>query len=278
MNFTDFKTTAERFMRYVRIDTQADPTSLSIPSSAKQKELSELLLKELTAAGIEAELDVHGYVYSSLPSNSDKFIPSICFCAHVDTAPDCSGTNVKPIMHSNYAQQDLILPDDPLIVITPNEFPELKSKTGENIITASGLTLLGADDKAGVTAIMEALLYLKNHPEIKHGNIRILFTPDEEIGRGVDHVDLNKLKADFAYTLDGGELGSLEDETFSADAVKIEIQGVSTHPGYAKGKMENAIKIASEIIAAFPKEHLIPEATSNRQGFIHPVKIILCIV
>ncbi len=273
MNHTDFKTAAERFMRYVQIDTQADPTSVTIPSSAKQKDLSTLLLNELLAAGIEAELDNYGYVYASLPSNTANKIPSICFCAHVDTAPDCSGTNVKPILHKNYQQQDIRLPDDPSICITNIEFPELKEKSGENIITASGQTLLGADDKAGVAAIMEAIIYLKNNPEIKHGPIRILFTPDEEIGRGVNYVNLEKLNADFAYTLDGGELGSIEDETFSADTVTIDIQGVSTHPGYAKGKMENAIKIASEIIASFPKEHLIPEATSGREGFIHPIKL-----
>ncbi|HEX5624488.1 MAG TPA: peptidase T [Saprospiraceae bacterium] len=274
MNYKDFTSTAERFMRYARIDTQADPTSQSVPSTAKQKDLSQLLANELKAAGLDdVELDGYGYVYAGLPSNSDKAVPAICFCAHVDTAPDCSGTGVKPILHPNYQQQDLILPDDLGIVISPGEFPELKDKTGENIITASGLTLLGADDKAGVTAIMEAVIYLKNHPEIKHGAIRILFTPDEEIGRGVNHVDLKRINAAFGYTLDGGKLGSLEDETFSADGATIEIDGVSTHPGYAKGRMENAIKIASEIIAAFPKEHLIPEATSDRQGFIHPIKM-----
>lgn len=273
MNYTEFATAAERFMRYARIDTQADPESITIPSSQKQKDLSTLLLSELKEAGIECEMDVYGYVYGRLPANSKKNTPTICFCSHVDTAPDCSGSNVKPIHHLNYQQQDLILPDDPSVIISNKDFPELKTKSGENIITASGLTLLGADDKAGVAAIMEAVIYLMKHPEIKHGTIRILFTPDEEIGRGVDHVDLKKLNADFAYTLDGGELGSLEDETFSADAVTIEITGVSTHPGYAKGKMENAIKIASDIIAAFPKEHLIPEATYFRQGFIHPVKL-----
>jgi tripeptide aminopeptidase len=273
MNYKDFTTAAERFMRYVRIDTQADPASKTSPSTAKQIELSRVLYNELLDSGIKAELDEFGYVYGFLPANSTKRVPVICFCAHVDTAPDCSGTNVKPILHSNYNQQDLILPDEPGLSVSSSEFSALKSKTGENIITASGLTLLGADDKAGVTAIMEAILYLKMHPEIIHGDIRILFTTDEEIGHGVDHVDLKKLGADFAYTLDGGELGSIEDETFSADAVNIEIEGVSTHPGYAKDKMENAIKIASEIIAAFPKEHLIPEATSNREGFIHPVKL-----
>lgn len=273
MKYQDFKNAADRFIRYARIDTQADPVSKTVPSSAKQLDLSKLLVQELLHHGIEAELDQSGYVYGLIPSNSQKSVPAICFCSHVDTAPDCSGTDVKPILHSNYQLQDIQLPDEPGLIISVAEFPELKDKAGENIITASGRTLLGADDKAGIAAIMEAVIYINQHPEIKHGNIRILFTPDEEIGRGVNYVNLEKLNADFAYTLDGGSLGSLEDETFSADAVTIEIQGVSTHPGYAKNKMENAIKIASEIISAFPKEHLIPEATSGRQGFIHPVKL-----
>ncbi|MEP7197290.1 MAG: peptidase T [Saprospiraceae bacterium] len=274
MNFTNaFLTTAERFMRYARIDTQADPESNSCPSSLKQKDLSKLLLTELESAGIKAEMDEWGYVYAYLASNTDKKVPSICFCSHVDTAPDCSGTNVLPILHQKYAGQDIVLPDDSSIVISQKEFEVLKTKLNEDIITASGLTLLGADDKAGICAIMEAAIFLHNNPQIKHGEIRLLFTPDEEIGRGVDKVDLQKLNADFAYTLDGGELGSLEDETFSADACTILISGVSTHPGYAKNKMENAIKIASEIVAALPKNRLSPESTESYQGFLHPTKI-----
>lgn len=274
MLYREFTTAGDRFMRYVKIDTQSDPFSSSTPSTEKQKNLSRLLVEELKSAGLqEVELDEMGYVYATLPPTSDKNLPVICFCAHVDTAPDCSGTNVKPILHKDYQCTDIILPDDPDIAISPKEFPELLQKKGEDIITASGLTLLGADDKAGVAAIMEAALYLLKHPEILHGKIKLLFTPDEEIGRGVDHVNLKKLGADYGYTLDGGALGSLEDETFSADSVTIEITGVSTHPGYAKDKMENAIKIASEIIASFPKEHLIPEKTEDRQGFIHPVKL-----
>lgn len=270
-----FKTAAERFMRYAKIDTQADPISTSVPSSMKQLNLSKLLVEELIEAGIsDVELDKYGYVYACIPSNSSKKVPTICFCAHVDTAPDCSGTNVRPILHENYQLQNLILPDDQNIIISANEFSELLHKRGENIITAGGLTLLGADDKAGVTAIMEAAIFLKNNPDYIHGDVKLLFTPDEEIGRGVDHVDIEKLNAEFAYTLDGGALGSLEDETFSADAVHITINGVSTHPGYAKSKMENALKIASEIIAQLPKENLSPETTSDREGFIHPVKII----
>lgn len=273
MFFKELINTADRFIRYAKIDTQSDPASMDYPSTKKQLDLLKLLCDELKEAGIDVEMDSYGYVYALLPSNSDKKLPTICFCAHVDTAPDCSGTNVKPILHRNYAGQNLVLPDDLSIVISPESYPALKNKFGENIITASGLTLLGADDKAGVTAIMEAAIYLKNHPEIKHGPIRILFTPDEEIGKGVANLNMNTLNADFGYTLDGGPLGDLEDETFSADAVNITIEGVSVHPGYAKGKMENAIKIASEIIAALPKDKLAPEVTEGRQGFVHPVKI-----
>jgi tripeptide aminopeptidase len=274
MFFTEFVHTAERFIRYAKLDTQSDPTSSEYPSTKKQFDLLRLLYNELKEAGIDqVELDAYGYVFAMIPSNSDKKLPTICFCAHVDTAPDCSGSNVKPLLHKNYAGQNMVLPDDPSIVISPNDYPALNSKSGENIITASGLTLLGSDDKAGVTAIMEAAIYLKNHPEIKHGAIRILFTPDEEIGKGVAYLDMKKLNADFGYTLDGGPLGDLEDETFSADAVHITIEGVSTHPGYAKGKMENAIKIASEFIASLPKEFLAPEVTEGRQGFVHPVKL-----
>ena len=273
MFFKELINTADRFIRYAKIDTQSDPASMDYPSTKKQLDLLKLLCDELKEAGIDVEMDSYGYVYALLPSNSEKKLPTICFCAHVDTAPDCSGTNVKPILHRNYAGQNLVLPDDLSIVISPEAYPALKNKFGENIITASGLTLLGADDKAGVTAIMEAAIYLKNHPEIKHGPIRILFTPDEEIGKGVANLNMNTLNADFGYTLDGGPIGDLEDETFSADAVNITIEGVSVHPGYAKGKMENAIKIASEIIAALPKDKLAPEVTEGRQGFVHPVKI-----
>lgn len=273
-NKNAFSETAQRFMRYARIDTQSDPFSSTFPSTAKQMELLSLLARELKEGGVsQVELDEYGYVYATLPSNIEIPCPVVCFCSHVDTAPDCSGTHVKPILHENYQLQDIALPDDPALFISTSEFPYLKSKLGEDIITASGLTLLGADDKAGVTAIMEAMLYLVKHPEIPHGEIRILFTPDEEIGRGVNHVDMAKLRADFGYTLDGGEVGSLEDETFSADAVVINIEGVSTHPGYAFNKMENAIKIASDIVASLPLEHLIPERTQGKLGFVHPVKL-----
>ena len=267
-------TAAERFMRYVQIDTQADPTSSTCPSSEKQKNLSRLLVDELLAMGIsDAEMDAFGYVYATIPSNTNKNTPVLCFCSHVDTAPDCSGTGVKPLLHLNYQGGSIVLPDDTSQVISPEDFPYLLERIGDDIITASGLTLLGSDDKAGVAEIMDAAHFLMTNPQVKHGKIRLLFTPDEEIGRGVDKVDMNKLGADFGFTLDGGPRGHIEDETFSADAVNIKIQGVSAHPGYAKDKMENAIKIAAEIVAALPKDRLCPEKTEKKEGFVHPVSI-----
>lgn len=267
-------TVRDRFMSYVQIDTQSDPESETSPSTEKQKNLSELLVKEAREMGLKnVELDEFGYVYATLPSNTDKNVPNIFFCAHVDTAPDASGTDVKPILHKNYQGGSIALPDDPEIVITEAAYPNLTKKIGHDIITASGKTLLGADDKAGVAIIMDAANFLINNPQIKHGEIRLLFTPDEEIGRGVAKVDLDKLNAAFGYTLDSGELGHFEYENFSADSVSINIKGVSAHPGYAKDKMENAIKIASEIIAKLPKYNLSPETTDKKEGFIHPVKI-----
>jgi tripeptide aminopeptidase len=267
-------TAAERFMRYVQIDTQADPNSSTTPSTEKQKNLSKLLAEELRAMGIEdAEMNEFGYVYATIPSNTDKNVPVLCFCSHVDTAPDCSGTDVKPLLHKNYQGGDIVLPDDPSQIINPILSPYLSTQFGNDIITASGLTLLGADDKAGVAEIMDAAHYFMKNPQVKHGKIRILFTTDEEIGRGVDKVDMEKLGADVGYTLDGGPRGYIEDETFSADAVHITVHGVSAHPGYAKGKMENAIKIVSEIVAALPKKRLSPESTANKQGFVHPTTI-----
>lgn len=268
-------TVKERFLKYVRIDTQSDPNSNLSPSTAKQKDLSAVLKEELLEMGVkDAELDHYGYIYATIPANTLKKVPVICFCSHVDTSPDCSGKDVKPILHSNYKGQDLILPDDPAVVLKMNEHPDLKHQIGNDIITASGKTLLGADNKAGVAEIMDAVNYLMTHPEIKHGEIKILFTPDEEIGRGVDNVDIKKLGADFGYTIDGETLGSYEDETFSADGMTINIYGLSTHPGFAKGKMESAIKIASEIVSKLPKDRLSPESTSNKEGFVHPVNII----
>ena len=267
-------TVAARFMRYVKIDTQSDPESPTQPSTAKQLDLSRLLVEELKQTGvIDAHLDDAGYVYATIGSNTEKKVPVICFCAHVDTSFDCSGFGVKPIVHENYSAEDIVLPDDPSQVITVKDHPYLEEKIGEDIITASGTTLLGADDKAGVAVIMDMANFFMLHPEVKHGTIKILFTPDEEIGRGVDKVDMEKLGADFGYTLDGAERGSFEDETFSADGVKIIINGVSTHPGDAKDKMMNAIKIAADFVSSFPKDSYSPETTSGREGFFHPVKL-----
>jgi len=267
-------TVSERFLRYVTIDTQSDPNSDTCPSTAKQKNLGLLLVTELLDMGLhDAHMDEHGYVYATLPGNSEKSdIPVICFCSHMDTAPDCSGTNVKPIVHKNYQGQDLILPDDPSQIIRLNDHPELKHQIGNDVITASGTTLLGADNKAGVAEIVDACYQLINHPEIKHGDIRILFTPDEEIGRGVDKADLKKLGAYAGYTMDGESAGNMENETFSADGARLIINGISSHPGFAKGKMHSAIKIASQIVAALPYD-LSPEGTENKEGFVHPVSI-----
>lgn len=267
-------TVSERFMRYVRIDTQSDPHANLFPSTEKQKDLSRLLVDELQRLQIsDAHLDEYGYVYATLPSNTDKQVPVICFCAHVDTAPDCTGKEVVPIIHPEYNGSPIRLPDDPAQVITVEDHPYLAEKKGEDIITASGKTLLGADDKAGVAVIMDMANYLTLHPEIKHGTIKLLFTPDEEIGRGVNKLDLQKLGADFAYTLDGGERGALEDETFSADSVLITIYGISAHPGYAKGKLVNAIKVAAAFLQLLPADELSPETTDDRYGFVHPVHV-----
>jgi len=266
-------TVTERFLRYVTIDTQSDPASETTPSTPKQKDLGRLLVSELLAMGVtDAHMDEYGYVYATIPANVNKPVPVICFCSHMDTAPDCSGTDVKPIIHKNYSGEDLILPDDTSQIIKLTEHPDLKNQLGNDIITASGTTLLGADNKAGVAEIMDACYQLINHPEIKHGTIRILFTPDEEIGRGVDKADIKKLGAYAGYTMDGESAGNMENETFSADGAKLVIHGVSSHPGFAKGKMESAIKIAGQIIAALPYE-LSPEGTENKQGFVHPVAI-----
>ncbi|HAK80849.1 MAG TPA: peptidase T [Runella sp.] len=268
-------TVLERFLRYVQIDTQSDPNSTLQPSTEKQKNLSRMLVTELFEMGVvDAHLDEHGYVYATLHANTDKLnVPVICFCSHVDTSPDCSGAGVKPIVHKAWDGTDIVLPDDPAQVIRRSEHPDLDAQIGNDIVTASGTTLLGADNKAGVSEIMDAVRYLLEHPEIKHGTIKVLFTPDEEIGRGTNKVDLAKLGADFGYTIDGESLGSFEDETFSADAVKITIRGISAHPGFAKGKLENALKIAADVIAALPKDALSPETTEEKQGFIHPTNI-----
>lgn len=267
-------TASERFMRYVQIDTQSDPLSQSQPTTEKQKDLSKLLVEELQAIGItDAHMDEHGYVYATIPANTNKKVPVICFCAHVDTAPDASGTGVKPILHKNYQGEDIVLPDDAAQVLKKADFPYLDRLIGHDIITASGTTLLGSDDKAGVAEIMDAANFWMTHPEVKHGTIRLLFTPDEEVGKGTVKVDLKKLGADYGYTLDGGEAGSLEDETFSADSVQLIIHGVITHPGYAKDKMVNALKIAGDVLASLPRAELSPETTHEKQGFIHPIRV-----
>lgn len=259
-------------MRYVRIDTQSDPHSEAQPSTEKQKDLSRLLVCELQEMGVmDAELDEAGYVYATIPATVPHPVPVICFCAHVDTAPDCSGTGVKPLLHRAWDGSPIILPDDPTQVLTVDRHPYLSERVGDDIITASGTTLLGADDKAGVAIIMEAAARWMADPTIPHGNIRLLFTPDEEIGRGVDKVDMDRLGAVAGYTLDGSERGSLEDETFSADALDVSIQGISAHPGFAKGRLVNALKVAAAFIEALPKIGLSPETTSGREGFVHPV-------
>lgn len=269
MNYT----VKERFLRYVQVDTEADPMSDTFPSSEKQKNLTKVICEELDAMHVKYQTNDAGYVYAFIPSNNGKSAPKVFFCAHLDTAPDCSGFNVKPIVHTNYQGQDITYPDDATLVLSPKHHPNLNNKIGHEIITASGLTLLGSDDKSGVAIIMDAIHQLVKNPDIKHGDVRALFTTDEEVGKGVAKVDLKLLDSDFGYTLDSGDLGCFEDENFSANAMELIITGVSAHPGYAKDKMENAIKIASEIVANLPKLTLSPETTEAKEGFIHPTRI-----
>ncbi|MCS3929674.1 tripeptide aminopeptidase [Bradyrhizobium elkanii] len=267
-------TVTERFLRYVTIDTQSDPESPASPSTEKQKDLGRVLAAELKAMGVaDAHLDDFGYVYGTIPANTTKKVPVICFCSHMDTSPDVTGKDVKPQLVKDYRGGDITLPGDTSQVIRFTEHPALKNQIGNDIITTDGTTLLGADNKAGVAEIMDAAHFFINNPDVKHGIIKILFTPDEEIGRGVDNVDLKKLGADFGYTMDGESAGSVEDETFSADGATITINGVSAHPGYAKGKMEHAIKIVAAIVERLPKEGCSPETTSGKQGFLHPIGI-----
>ncbi len=267
-------TVTERFLRYAVIDTQSDPASPTCPSTEKQKDLGTLLVKELLEMGVnDAHLDEHGYVYATIPANTDKQVPVICFCSHMDTSPDCTGKDVKPQIVKNYRGGDIVLKADPGQIIRVADNPALADQIGNDIVTTDGTTLLGADNKAGLAEIMDAAHFLIRNPQIRHGAIKILFTPDEEIGRGVDKVNLTKLGADFAYTIDGETAGNIEDETFSADGVTITIEGVSTHPGFAKGKMEHAIKIAAAIVARLPKDTCSPETTEGKQGFLHPIGI-----
>jgi tripeptide aminopeptidase len=264
----------ERLLRYVVIDTQSDPASPACPSTEKQKDLGRLLAAELQAMEIrDAHLDEYGYVYATIPANTAKKVPVICFCSHMDTSPDCAGKDVKPQIVRNYRGGDIVLPGDPSQIIRAAEHPALADQIGNDIVTSDGTTLLGADNKAGLAEIMDAAHFLTKNPQIKHGAIKILFTPDEEIGRGVDKADLDKLGADFAYTIDGETAGNIEDETFSADAATLTIEGVSTHPGFAKGKMEHAIKIAAGIVERLPKHTCSPETTEGKEGFLHPIGI-----
>lgn len=264
-------TVLDRFLRYVVIDTQSNAASSTQPSTEKQRELGRLLVDELLAMGLtDAHLDEHGYVYATLASNVDKQVPVICFCSHMDTAPDFTGKNVKPQVVRSYAGGDITLPGDPQQVIRVADNPALLDQIGNDIVTTDGTTLLGADDKAGIAEIMTAAQFLIDNPGIRHGTIKILFTPDEEIGRGVDKVDIDELGAQFAYTLDGETAGHIEDETFSADGVEVTVHGVAIHPGFAKGRMENAIKIAGAIVDRLPSD-IAPETTSDRDGFIHPI-------
>lgn len=263
-------TVVERFLQYVKYDTKSDEESQTFPSDPKQLELSKALVEELKNVGLnDAEIDENGYVYATLPANTTKKVPVIAFIAHVDTSPAVSGENVNPIIHKNYQGGDIVLPKDSTKVISPKENPVLDGMIGYSIITTDGTTLLGADDKAGIAEIIDAINYLVTHPEIKHGTIKVCFTPDEEVGRGTEKINLEKLGADFAYTIDGSTRGEIETETFSADAVVIKFYGKNVHPGYAKNIMINSIKIASEFIESLPKDRLSPETTSGREGYVH---------
>ena len=267
-------TCVDRFLKYVKYDTQSNEDSATFPSDPKQIELSKALVKELKQIGLkDAVMDEYGYVMATLPSNTTKNVPTIGFISHVDTSPAVTGTDVNPVIHKNYQGGDIVLPKDPTKVIVASENPELKEMIGLDIITTDGTTLLGADDKAGIAEIIDAMNYLIQHPEIKHGKIRICFTPDEEVGRGTEKFNVTKYGAKYAYTIDGSTRGEVETETFSADAVVIKFNGKNVHPGYAKGKMINAVKIAARFIEMLPKEKLSPETTEKRKGYVHPTQI-----
>jgi tripeptide aminopeptidase len=262
----------ERLLRYVQIDTQSDPHSAASPTTEKQKDLGRLLVAELHALGLnDAELDAYGYVYATLPATTDREVPVICWCSHMDTSPEAPGADVQPIVHRNYDGGLIHLPYEG-IVLDPAEHPDLKDQVGSAIVTADGRTLLGADNKAGIAEIMAAVEWLVAHPEVAHGTIKILFTPDEEVGRGTAHVDLTRLGADFAYTVDGERRGTLEDETFSADGALLTLTGVNTHPGFAKDKMANALKGAGAVLARLEHDWS-PEGTDGTDGFVHPYEV-----
>jgi tripeptide aminopeptidase len=268
-----FKTNCvDRFLRYVKFDTQSDENSETFPSTSKQLELLKHLVQELRDIGLQdVTMDEHGYVFATVPANTDrKNVPVIGFIAHVDTSPEMSGEGVEPKIHENYQGGDIVLSEDPPVVLKAEDNPHLAPQVGNDLITASGNTLLGADNKAGVAEIVAAAEYLVTHPEIKHGPIRIGFTPDEEVGQGTKYFDVDRFGAKYAYTMDGETLGEIEMETFSADSMWVTFQGFNTHPGFAKGKMINAIKIAADFINRLPKDRLSPETTEGYEGYVHP--------
>ena len=265
-------TALERLLRYVKIDTKSDPHSTTSPTTEKQKDLGRLLVTELQALGLtDAELDAHGYVYATLAATTDRDVPVVCWCAHMDTSPEAPGADVQPIVHRDYDGRVIRLPHEG-IVLDPAEHPDLRDQVGSAIVTADGRTLLGADNKAGIAEIIAAVEWLVAHPEVAHGSIKILFTPDEEVGRGTAHVDLSRLGADFAYTVDGERRGTLEDETFSADGAVLTFTGVNTHPGFAKDKMANALKGAGAVLARLEHDWS-PEGTDGTDGFVHPYEV-----
>jgi len=265
----------ERFLRYVQIDTQSDPNSVTVPSTEKQKDLGRLLVAELQSMGIaEVELDANGYVYATVPATLGcEAEPVIFLCAHMDTSPDASGKDVRPLVHGTYQGQDIALPDDTSVLVSASTDPALLHQIGNTLITASGKTLLGADNKAGVAEIMTvAERLLAGVPGLAHGTVRLLFTPDEEIGRGTNHINLTKLAASYGYTLDGEERGTLENETWNADGATVVFCGISAHPGFAKDRLVNALKVAAHFVASLPHTHS-PEGTQGRDGFVHPVQV-----
>ena len=267
-------TVLDRFLRYVTVDTRADESSPTCPSTPGQLVLQQMLAAELHAIGIaDAEVDANGYLMATIPATVDRKVPVIGFIAHVDTSPEMPGAGVTPIVHRAWDGRDIVLPDDPSAVLRAADLPELAAQIGHDIVTASGTTLLGADDKAGVAAIMAAAAHLVARPEIPHGTIRIAFTPDEEIGRGADRFDVARFGAACAYTLDGGNRGELEFESFSADVMRVGFLGFNTHPGYAKGRMVNAIKAAARFVDRLPHDRLSPETTADRGGYVHPYQL-----
>jgi tripeptide aminopeptidase len=264
----------DRFLRYVKIDTRSDGASETYPSTAKQLDLSRLLVEELRQIGIQdARLDEHGYVMATLPASAGVQAPVVGLVAHVDTSPEASGTGVNPQVWRAYDGGAITLPGDPRQVLSPADNPSLAEHVGHDVVTSDGTTLLGADDKAGVAEIMAAVAYLAKHPEVRHGAIRIGFTPDEEIGQGTKHFSLETFGADVAYTVDGSDVGEIEDETFSASGATVTIRGHNIHPGYAKGKMVNSVKLAAQFLSRLPHDALSPETTEGRQGYVHPMGI-----